>query len=75
MNFGNKSFIPPGTRDAKQILEIRVEREGNNRSNKEFKLGGLGGMSLGMLNLGKLGEVSFGILELGEVNELNYAKY
>ena len=51
-------------RDAKQILEIRVEREGNNRSNKEFKLGGLGGMSLGMLNLGKLGEVSFGILEL-----------
>ena len=39
--------------DAKQTLEIRVERKRN------LKLGELGGMSFRMLKLGELGEVSF----------------
>ena len=40
--------------DAKQTLEIRVERKRN------LKLGELGEVSFGLLKLGELGEVSFG---------------
>ena len=44
--------------DAKQTLEIRVERKRN------LKLGELGEVSFEMLKLGELGEVSFGIYQL-----------
>ena len=46
--------------DAKQTLEIRVERKRN------LKLRKLGEVSFEMLKLGELGEVSFGIFKLGE---------
>ncbi len=50
--------------DAKQTLEIRVERKRN------WKLGELGEMSFRMLKLCELDEVSFGMLKLGELCEL-----
>ena len=46
--------------DAKQTLEIRVERKRN------LKLGELGEVSFEMLKLGEFGKVSFGIYKLGE---------
>ena len=46
--------------NAKQTLEIRVERKRN------VKVDELGEVSFGMLKLGELGEVSFGIYKLGE---------
>ena len=47
--------------DAKQTLEIRVERKRN------CKLGELGEVSVRILKLGELGEMSFGMLNLGEL--------
>ena len=49
--------------DAKQTLEIRVERKRN------LKLGELGDVSFRMLKLGELGEVSFEIYKLSELGK------
>ena len=56
----NSYRCPKVDGDAKQTLEIRVERKRN------LKLGELGEVSFEMLKLGELGEVSFGIYKLGE---------
>ena len=62
-----KSFrCPKFDGDAKQTLEIRVERKRN------WKLGELGEVSFGMLKLGELGEVSFRIYKLGELGEVSF---
>ena len=52
--------------DAKQTLEIRVERKRN------LKLGELGEVSFRIYKLGELGEVSFGMLKLGELGEVRW---
>ena len=55
--------------DAKQTLEIRVERKRN------LKLGELGEVSFIIYKLGELGEVSFGMLKLGELAEVSFRIY
>ena len=52
--------------NAKQTLEIRVERKRN------WKLGELGEVSFRMLKLGELGEMSFGIYKLGWLGEVRF---
>ena len=61
----NKSYrCPKFDGDAKQTLEIRVERKRN------LKLGELGEVSFRIYRLGELGEASFGMLKLGKLGEL-----
>ena len=55
--------------DAKQTLEIRVERKRN------LKLGEFGEVSFRIYKLGELDEVSFGMLKLGELGEVSFRKY
>mgnify|MGYP007048353118 CR=1 FL=1 len=68
--------------DAKQTLEIRVERKRNLKLGELgevsfgiYKLGQLGELSFGILKLGQLGDVSFGILKLGELGEVSLRIY
>ena len=68
--------------DAKQTLEIRVERKKNWKlgelgevSFRMLKLGELGEMSFGIYKLGWLGEVRFGMLKLGELGEVSFGIY
>merc|ERR1712049_54797 len=67
VKFGLGYRCPKFDGDAKQTLEIRVERKTN------WKLGQLGELSFGMLKLGQLGDESFGILKLGELGEVSFA--
>ena len=61
-----KSYrCPKLDRDAKQTLEIRVERKRN------LQLGELGEVIFGIYKLGELCEVRFGMLKLGEIGEVS----
>ena len=69
-NSKKKSYrCPKFDGDAKQTLEIRVERKRN------LKLGELGEVSFRMLKMGEVGEMSFRMLKLGELGEVSFGKY
>ena len=68
--------------DAKQTLEIRVERKRNLKLGELgevsfgiFRLGQLGELSFEMLKLGQLGDVSYGMMKLGELGEVSFGIY
>ena len=78
-----KSYrCPKVDADAKQTLEIRVERKRNLKvgdlgevSFRIYAMGELSEVSSGMLKLGKLSELSFGIYKLGKLGDVSFRIY